>query len=183
PSPPPRSVTVPATANIFGAGLTTPPDPGGGGGGTPPVMIVLPPGTEYITFPGVSETVSTVSTDPSSASPADGSTGFFLNISSFGGVSGNGPSTKVFPLTGVFLDDTEPVDPAPDRLVFDESTAALESFSPLLRQTFFIGDGLTGTGSGTIQKFYVPARATRLFLGFQDASFGMGQPGYYDDNG
>ena len=40
--------------------------------------------------------------------------------------------------------------------------------SPALKQVFFIGDGLTGTGTGTTQTFVVPAGATRLFLGVSD---------------
>src|SRR5262249_39942824 len=51
-----------------------------------------------------------------------------------------------------------------------------------LNQTFFIGDGLTGTGSGSVQVFHVPDGATRLYLGFADAFFFQGDPGYYDDN-
>ncbi|HEY3242752.1 MAG TPA: hypothetical protein VGM03_05305 [Phycisphaerae bacterium] len=39
---------------------------------------------------------------------------------------------------------------------------------PGLRQPFFIGDGLTGTGSGAVQQFLVPDGATRLFLGTID---------------
>jgi hypothetical protein len=41
--------------------------------------------------------------------------------------------------------------------------------SPGVQQVFFIGDGLTGTGSGTTQQFVVPPGATRLFLGTMDA--------------
>ena len=40
--------------------------------------------------------------------------------------------------------------------------------SPQLRQVFFVGDGRTGTGSGTVQQFVVPAGATRLFLASSD---------------
>ncbi len=50
---------------------------------------------------------------------------------------------------------------------------------------FFVGDGLTGTGSGATQVFHVPAGATRVFFGFADAyQFGnpISPPGYYDDN-
>jgi hypothetical protein len=41
--------------------------------------------------------------------------------------------------------------------------------APGLKQIFFIGDGLTGTGSGSIQTFHIPAGATRLFLGTMDS--------------
>jgi hypothetical protein len=40
--------------------------------------------------------------------------------------------------------------------------------APALAQTFFIGDGRTGSGSGDIQRFLVPEGATRLFLGYAD---------------
>ncbi|MFO1369064.1 MAG: hypothetical protein U1F46_08710 [Marinagarivorans sp.] len=40
------------------------------------------------------------------------------------------------------------------------------SFSAQLKQPFFIGDGTTS--SGVSQLFYVPASATRLFLGTAD---------------
>jgi hypothetical protein len=44
--------------------------------------------------------------------------------------------------------------------------------APQLQQVFFIGEGLTGTGSGQRQTFVVPTGATRLFLGSAD---GVGQ--------
>jgi hypothetical protein len=177
-----QTVLVPGTANIFGAGHTIPPDPAGGGGGTPPVLIVVPPGTAYITFPAVT---GTVSTDPADPNGPDGRLpySYVSDVSSFDGISGIRFQTRLFPLTGVFLNDREPADPAPERLIYDETTVTLGSFSPMLRQTFFIGDGLTGAGSGAIQKFLVPTGTTRLLLGFQDASYAMGLPGYYDDNG
>jgi hypothetical protein len=53
----------------------------------------------------------------------------------------------------------------------DFSTTAAQSaatISPLLQQVFFIGDGLTGTGSGNSQQFTIPSGATRLFLGSAD---------------
>jgi hypothetical protein len=77
----------------------------------------------------------------------------------------------------------------------DFSSGALtENFttlSPELNQTFYVGDGLTGTGSGTVQQFNVPVGATTLYLGFADGNtMGInsnqynyhGNPGYYSDN-
>jgi len=84
-------------------------------------------------------------------------------------------------LVGVFLTDATPADPAPARLDFT-SNDNFTSLTPLLGQTFFIGDGLTGTGVGARQQFTIPAAATRLFLGFADASFLRGNPGAYSDN-
>jgi hypothetical protein len=56
------------------------------------------------------------------------------------------------------------------------------SLAPELQQTFYIGDGLTGEGSGAVQSFLVPDTATRLFLGFLDGAYFVGGPDYYDNN-
>jgi len=68
-------------------------------------------------------------------------------------------------LLGVFLDNSVPGGTAPPQR--DDGVSFL-SLSPLLRQIFWIGDGLTGTGSGTVQTFFAPAGATRLYLGPSD---------------
>jgi len=69
-------------------------------------------------------------------------------------------------LVGIFLDNTQPsLTGAPTAFPF--SPTAL-TFSPGLKQPFFIGDGLTGSGTGAVQQFIVPAGATRLFLGTMD---------------
>jgi hypothetical protein len=74
-------------------------------------------------------------------------------------------------LIGVFLDDSVPSGTPPTSL--DASGAnAFTSLAPQLRQAFFIGDGLTGTGTGAVQQFVVPAGATRLFLASSDDSGG-----------
>jgi len=90
-------------------------------------------------------------------------------------------------LVGVFTDGTEPADPAPIRLDFGAGgiTDAFTTLAPELNQVFFIGDGLTGTGSGAAQQFTAPSTATHLYLGFADATqFGdpTGLPGDYGDN-
>jgi len=51
-----------------------------------------------------------------------------------------------------------------------------------LNQVFFIGDGLTGDGTGTVQQFNVPVGATRLVLGFVDAPNYQGDAGGYSDD-
>jgi hypothetical protein len=71
-------------------------------------------------------------------------------------------------LLGVFLSDAEPGDPAPPRLDFNTIGLDFASITPLLQQTFFIGDGRDA--SGALQSFVVPEGATRLFLGIADAS-------------
>ena len=81
--------------------------------------------------------------------------------------------TALAGLAGVFLGPNTPSGPAPAQL----SGTSYSSISPGLDQIFFIGDGLTGTGSGTVQTFYVPTGATRLYLGVIDDG------GYYDNTG
>lgn len=124
-------------------------------------------------------------------SPGEGSpTTFYVDMDSYGGISGmklfesNPSDRRVMFLAGVFLTDSVPIAPAPERLDFS-STSLGRSFtqlSPLLHQTFYIGDGLTGEGTGTVQNFMVPTGATRLFLGIVDGSYFVGGPDYYDNN-
>jgi uncharacterized protein (TIGR03437 family) len=85
-------------------------------------------------------------------------------------------------MVGVFLDDLVPKNPAPPRLDFTNNES-FTTLAPLIGQTFFVGDGLTGTGVGTRQQFVVPAAATRLFLGIADANEWQGDPSWYFDNG
>jgi hypothetical protein len=91
------------------------------------------------------------------------------------------------PLTGVFLTDTLPTAP-PSTLRFyisNSSEGGIQTdftvLDPEIGQVFFIGDGLTGTGSGKLQTFIVPAKATHLYLGYVD-SCGGDVPSCYSDN-
>ncbi|BAP88081.1 uncharacterized protein E1O_09500 [Burkholderiales bacterium GJ-E10] len=69
-------------------------------------------------------------------------------------------------MLGVFVGAGGPSGAAPAALSFSSPTAiGFSSLSPLLDQTFFIGDGLTGNGTGSTQTFDVPTGATDLFLG------------------
>jgi hypothetical protein len=133
----------------------------------------------------------TTSSPPGLISPLEGSpTTFYVDMDPFGGISGmtlfesTPADRRVMFLAGVFLTDAPPAAPAPPSLDFS-STAIGRSFttlSPLLQQTFYIGDGLTGEGSGSTQSFLVPDGATRLFLGIVDGSYFVGGPDYYDNN-
>jgi hypothetical protein len=84
----------------------------------------------------------------------------------------NGIANVVAPLNslvGVFLGAGQPdSSAAPPALDFSALGTAFSSLAPGLKQVFFIGDGLTGTGSGSPQSFTIPAGATRLFLGTMD---------------
>ena len=79
-----------------------------------------------------------------------------------------GPSNALY---GVFLDASIPSGAGgPASLDFTMlGNISMLSNTPLLNQIFFIGDGLTGTGSGSLQSFLAPLGATRLFIAVADS--------------
>ena len=86
------------------------------------------------------------------------------------GNSLSGITVPINALIGIFLDNNVPRSGQPPAAL-NFSTAGAQAagtISPVLNQVFFIGDGLTGTGTGTAQQFSVPAFATRLLLGSAD---------------
>jgi hypothetical protein len=92
----------------------------------------------------------------------------------------NGIGTLCAPLNsliGVFLDAEQPDStPAPPGMDFnDPASRDYLSLAPQLKQVFFIGDGRTSLGA--VQQIYVPAGATRLYLGSNDGF------GWYDNTG
>jgi len=90
-------------------------------------------------------------------------------------------------LAGVFLEDSLPHSaPAPLRFYVSDGAAGgiqtnFRSLSPQIGQIFFIGDGLTGTGTGAAQMFAVPPTATHLYLGYVD-SCSNSVPSCYSNN-
>jgi hypothetical protein len=86
-------------------------------------------------------------------------------------------------LVGVFVSKNGPKGPAPASLDFTTGTGTgFTTIAPELNQTFFIGDGLTGDDTGSLQTFTVPADAATLYLGISDADGFNGPPGAYGDN-
>jgi hypothetical protein len=173
------NLTVEGVDNIYGAGLSTAPDPGGNGGGKVPLDVPIPSGTTWIT---VSHVNGTVFNAVSASNGPDGRPGS-TDIIATGSISGLIDSASLFYLTGVFLDGPQP-SPAttpPSSLNFTDDHS-FTSLSPELDQVFFVGDGLTGTGTGDVQYFQVPAGATDLYLGFVDGSSFNGPAGTYSDN-
>ena len=93
-------------------------------------------------------------------------------------------------LLGVFLGPGLPTsNPAPGLLNFRDHGVArfgtqvgthFATLSPELQQIFFIGDGLTETGSGSVQTFVAPAGATRLYLGVADGYGWANNTGVFD---
>lgn len=160
--------TVPGTSNPYLAGL-----PNGStccsGDLVPaqaPVQVLSVPVT-----PGTTLTfAATGGVDFQGAAPStppDG--GFVFTTPSSDGISG--ATWPVNALVGVFLDNNLPTSgAAPADLDFSNTGIgiAFTTLSPALKQAFFIGDGLTGNGTGATQTFVVPAGATRLFLGVSD---------------
>jgi hypothetical protein len=155
--------TVPGGSNPFLAGM-----PNGStccsGDAAPAQSPVF---AAFIATPGLSFTFSvTGSVDHTGATPTlspDGS-GLSSTPSNNGIAGANWP---IDALVGVFLDASQPdSSAAPSSLDF--TTTNFTTLSPGLKQAFFIGDGLTGTGSGTVQTFIAPPGATRLFLGTSD---------------
>jgi PEP-CTERM motif-containing protein len=179
------TLTIPGDANIFGAGHASAPAPGGGGAGELPVEFDLgfSAGTGVVlTFSSVTGSVTLNNGSGNNANDPDGiGSASDIGVNSFDGISGVvGPNAGF--LAGVFLGPSEPADPAPLRLDFTVISTSFTSLSPQLNQVFFIGDGLTGNGNGTVQQFNVPVGATRLFLGLADAPNYHGDPGAYGDN-
>lgn len=101
------------------------------------------------------------------AASADGSGGN-ANLANYPatGIAG-ADGVRYNALVGVFLDASGPVAGSPPaRFASGQQDAA--TISPLLNQIFWIGDGLTGTGTGDVQQFFAPTGATRLYLGSTD---------------
>jgi hypothetical protein len=180
------TVVVSAKANIFGAGLAAAPDPGGGGGGVLPLAVTLSTlGTpKVVDFPTATGTVSGWAA-AGGYNGADGGSYWsgVTNTRPFGGISGSYDSHATMYMVGVFLGSSGQPKTAPATLNVSNANN-VGSFSPVLGQQFFIGNGRTGTNA--LQTFTVPAGATKLYLGFSE-SWGFqyygNYPGFYGDNG
>ena len=74
-------------------------------------------------------------------------------------------------LIGVFLPSgVTDVASGPASLDYTQTANTSQTtYTPGLNQIFFIGDGLTGTGTGAVQDFVVPAGATNLYLAVADS--------------
>ena len=162
------TVTVPATSNPYLAGLPTGSTccSGDSAPAQAPVQvsgIPVTPGT-HLTF--TASGAMHFESGPLTPTP-DGA--FIFTTVSTNGISGATWTSDA--LVGVFLDNNPPnTGGAPAALDFSPTGIGVSftTLSPALRQVFFIGDGRTGTGTGAVQTFLVPASATRLFLGASD---------------
>lgn len=184
--PSPAAIIVPATSNIFTSGQGSAPS------GTLPVLYNLNPLAVAVQFPSISGAVY-FGTDPAyPGSSGDGVSfmswqGTNMNPYPNSGLSGVRFDGRQFFLVGVFLGPGTPSGSGPATINYDSSSVLGPTFSPLLGQIFFIGDG---QGTGGTQTFNVPVGATRLFLGFADGPPEFGNvpfgtptnPAAYHDN-
>jgi hypothetical protein len=144
-------------------------------------------GGQVLTFTGVSGTVANgpacAPNDRECSTNGPDGGAFFVSQQSHqpGTDSSNDIARMNAPLNalvGVFLDNSQPDSSGtPGELDFNQIGTSFGSLSPGLKQPFFIGDGLTGTGSGNQQTFVVPNGATRLFLGTVDGTGWANNPG------
>jgi hypothetical protein len=146
----------------------------------PPFIVVLPGDVIRVADPAVGGVNFFNGFGPPFFGPSGNGTAG-SNLAPLDGISGyQGPQG---PLAGVFLDDSIPSSgPAPATLDFTPTGLGTDfsTLTPLLRQVFYIGDGVTS--GGEFQTFIAPAGATRLFLGIPDGFGFVGAPGAYDDN-
>ncbi len=169
-----RPTTVPARANIYGAGRAQPPAPGYGGAGVLPPGWGLPGGeNRVITVPRAAGRVKPIEDVPAANGPAGDGIGA-TDVEPYGGISGIAHRHNGMFLVGVFLSEDPPGKPAPPSLDFTKREGS-HSIAPRIAQTFLIGDGRG-------RAFQVPAQATRLYLGFADGFLYQGPPGWYDNN-
>ena len=169
PSAEAASVTVPGTANPWLAGMPngTPALFGDAAPAQSPVLV-----TELPIVPGRVlnfRATGLVHIDPTlpNREPPDGG-----SVTHHNALAENGVGDTHAPfnsLLGVFLGPDQPNLTAPPPATDFTSLASRDylTLSPQLKQTFFIGDGLTR--SGAVQSIVVPEGATRLFLGTMDS--------------
>jgi len=176
-----NNLNIPANAEIHGAGNAGLPD----SSGVAPIVVKLPANAFLVTLSNVSGVISL--NGGGGHNDADGvevsGSGYpsWSHAGPYGGISGiTIPGAGA--LIGVFEPATAPAGSPPPDLDFTVIGTNFSSFAPALCQTFFMGDGLTGDGSGAAQQFLVPGGATRLFLGITDAGGYNGSPGGYSDN-
>jgi hypothetical protein len=183
-----NSQSISAQAEIFGAGNAGLPD----SSGVAPLEFDLPADPSILTITSVTGSITlnngTGYNDPDGVITSGGYFGPTINgtngytvANAYGGISGiTMPGGGA--LVGVFEPDSGPTGAPPVSRDFNAIGINFPTLWLALYQTFYIGDGLTGDGSGAVQQFLVPAGATRLFLGIADAPGFDGNPGSYGDN-
>ncbi len=180
------STTVQSTGSIYAAG----------DGSTAPTMITLPSGATSVVFNSVTGSITTGCASAEGCIVLNNGTGNNGNdpdgVGAVPATSSNTGTSSISGmmapgagyLVGLFVPAGGPAGAAPAALDFTSTGlgTSFTSLSPLLDQVFFIGDGLTGNGTGTQQTFNIPTGAVQLWLGISDAGGYVGAPGAYGDN-
>jgi len=155
-----QSLTVSAQMDIYQAGGYN-----DGSGANPPAVFAFPAGAGHIlTFSSVTGSWTCAAGVPEYG-PDGTSTGACFHAGGqkfnnpIGPFAGYATSDFVEGLTGMFFEDNLPVSPAPRLRFYDHDSSRggiptdFTILSPQMGQVFFIGDGLTGTGSGQLREF------------------------------
>jgi hypothetical protein len=177
------SVTVPATADIWLAGQPNGASVTGYFGidmapANSPVAVGVA-GGNILTFLNVTVSAGGVSVDGSCFDATADAGVCYPDEYGFSPGPANGISLAHLPagaLVGVFVPAGGPSGPTPAALDFTSSGIGTSflTLSPALDQLFFIGDGLTGTGTGSVQQFIAPTGAATLYLAVSDSVGGSG---------
>jgi hypothetical protein len=171
------TVNVPGTSNPFLAGQPTGTGCCGGDSApaeSPVLATTALTGGQVLTFSATGGVLFEPGTPDTSADGDNNGTNYtyrFSMTADYGTGIAGANNVNVDGLVGVFVDGT-PSSAAPTPLDFAGSGGStgldFASLAPGLDQIFWIGDGLTGIGSGAVQKFIVPTGATALYLGTVD---------------
>jgi hypothetical protein len=173
------AVTVNSTDSVYNYGGTT---VAGTGSTAPSEVSVTGDDGETLTFSATGLVSLTPGGEPFGPhGPDGGSQAFSMDVTAAAGLSGV-ISNNVGYLAGVFINGSEGSTTSLSDSNFTGTGESFASLSPAVDQVFFIGDGLTGTGAGSVQNFIVPIGATELVLGIVDANGYNGPPGAYFDN-
>jgi hypothetical protein len=167
------------------------------GTGAVPSAVIIPAGATSVTFAITGGSLLSLNTGTCIApcitldfnggnllSDADGvGWAFSLNLKHHGAISGIKAPVGGF-VAGVFEAGGTPTGTPPPSLDFTASGLGTNflTLSPVLNQIFYIGDGLTGDGTGTVQTFFIPSGATLLYLGIPDQCQSNGPTGCHADN-
>lgn len=174
---PPQTITVNGTSDPWLSGMpdgSTASYDDAAPSQRPPAINIPAGATGYLTFTSISGQIAHGGSAYNSAE-GDTTLPYSHGADSPGGptpAAENGIADIVAPinsLVGVFLDDNAPnTTAAPSTRNYSTSASRDQTtYSDLqLKQPFFIGDGVTSTG--TVQQFKIPDGATRLYLGPMD---------------
>ena len=170
------TVMVDARADIFSSAMAKA-DPNRGG--VLPSAITLVAGGGFIMVGDVKGKTGCTQDEPAAAPDGGTCAGGNTDLATADNASGVIDHKHSQFLVGLFLAKK----PGKPGKVLDFTDGEnFPALAPVLGQTFFIGDGLTGNRTGEPQKFKIPKGAVTLYLGYADGSGFQGGPGSYGDN-